>query len=68
MVARLPRTTNALVSKKSPPERTPLFHDAVVQAQPIPQLKYGEILVKIGAAAFNHRDVRLCSYIWTSEV
>ncbi|KAJ7813862.1 hypothetical protein B0H14DRAFT_2851821 [Mycena olivaceomarginata] len=57
MVARLPRTTNALVSKKSPPERTPLFHDAVVQAQPIPQLKSGEILVKIGAAAFNHRDL-----------
>ncbi|KAF7341175.1 PKS-ER domain-containing protein [Mycena venus] len=57
MSTKLPRTTNALVLRKSPPGRTPLFHDAVVQEQPVPQLKPGEILVKMGAVAFNHRDL-----------
>ncbi|KAJ7038785.1 hypothetical protein C8F04DRAFT_1088487 [Mycena alexandri] len=57
MSAKLPRTTKALVIRKSPPGRSPLFHDAVVQDQPIPALKPGEILVKMGAVAFNHRDL-----------
>ncbi|KAJ7268193.1 hypothetical protein B0H12DRAFT_96543 [Mycena haematopus] len=57
MPSKLPRTTKALVLRKSPPGRTPLFHDAVVQEQAIPPLKPGEILVKMGAVAFNHRDL-----------
>ncbi|KAF8151082.1 hypothetical protein K438DRAFT_1688264 [Mycena galopus ATCC 62051] len=57
MSSKFPRATKALVLRQSPPERKPLFHDAVVQEQAIPPLKPGEILVKIGAAAFNHRDL-----------
>ncbi|KAJ6537728.1 hypothetical protein B0H19DRAFT_1180732 [Mycena capillaripes] len=57
MSARLPRTTKALVVRKSPVGRKPLFHDAVVQEQSIPTLKPGEIIVKMDAVAFNHRDL-----------
>ncbi|KAJ7926262.1 hypothetical protein B0H13DRAFT_1973244 [Mycena leptocephala] len=57
MSTKLPRTTKALVLQKSPAGRKPLFHDAVVQEQSIPALKPGEILVKMGAVAFNHRDL-----------
>ncbi|KAJ7627801.1 hypothetical protein DFH06DRAFT_1057661 [Mycena polygramma] len=57
MSTKLPRTSKALVLRKSPAGRKPLLHDAVVQEQPIPALKPGEILVKTGAVAFNHRDL-----------
>ncbi|KAJ7087673.1 NAD-P-binding protein [Mycena belliarum] len=53
----IPRTTKALVLRKSPAERKPAYHDAIVEEQPIPALKPGEVLVKISAAAFNHRDL-----------
>ena len=56
--------TKALVVKQSPPERKPLLHDAVIEEQGIPHLKPGQVLVKINAVAFNHRDVgqtSLCS-------
>ncbi|KAJ7465965.1 hypothetical protein FB451DRAFT_1561264 [Mycena latifolia] len=57
MASTLPRTTKALVLRKSPAGRKPLFHDAIVQEQPLPALKPGELLVKMGAVAFNHRDL-----------
>ncbi|KAG6810849.1 hypothetical protein H0H92_010064 [Tricholoma furcatifolium] len=53
----LPRFTKSVVVKKSPPQRTPLYHDAVIEEKPIPELKHGEVLVRMGAVAFNHRDV-----------
>ncbi|GLB34498.1 putative zinc-binding dehydrogenase [Lyophyllum shimeji] len=49
--------TKALTVGKSPAQRKPLYHDAVLTERPLPLLKEGEILVRIGAAAFNHRDV-----------
>ncbi|KAG5635627.1 hypothetical protein H0H81_010588 [Sphagnurus paluster] len=54
---KLPRLTKAITVKQSPPTRKPLHHDALLEERPIPALKEGEILVRIGAAAFNHRDV-----------
>lgn len=57
MSSSLPRTTRALVVQKDAQERKPVYHDTEVVERPIPSLKQGEILVKIGAAAFNHRDV-----------
>ncbi|KAJ6539836.1 NAD(P)-binding protein [Mycena vulgaris] len=57
MAPSLPRTTKALVLQKSPAARKPLYHDAIVQEQPIPALKPGEVLVKMGAVAFNHREL-----------
>jgi hypothetical protein len=38
-----------------------LYHDVRIVERPIPALKPGEILVKINAAGFNHREV--CSGI-----
>ncbi len=38
-----------------------LYHDVGIVERPIPALKPGEILVKINAAGFNHREV--CSGI-----
>ncbi|KAF7331455.1 NAD(P)-binding protein [Mycena kentingensis (nom. inval.)] len=43
----LPRTTRALVIRQSPPERKPRFHDAVVEEQPIPAPKSGEVVLWI---------------------
>ena len=57
MSSSLPWTTRALVVQKDAQERKPVYHDTEVVERPIPSLKQGEILVKIGAAAFNHRDV-----------
>ncbi|KAF7291249.1 NAD(P)-binding protein [Mycena indigotica] len=48
----LPATTRALVIRENAP-----YHDAVVERQPLRALRPGEVLVKIGAAALNHRDV-----------
>ncbi|KIP08891.1 hypothetical protein PHLGIDRAFT_116893 [Phlebiopsis gigantea 11061_1 CR5-6] len=49
--------TKALVVKQSPPGRKPVLHDAVLEEQVIPQLTPGQVLVKINAVAFNHRDL-----------
>jgi len=54
-----PKQTKAIVLRQSPPDRNPLYHDAVLTTGPIPELKKGEVLVKINAASFNHRDVSL---------
>ena len=60
---QVPSHTKALVVKQSPPDRKPLYHDAVLEDQPLPQLMPGQVLVKINAAAFNHRDVSKHSII-----
>ena len=57
MTVRLPKETRTLVLKKSPADRKPLYHDAVIEKRPMPTLQRGQILVKMGAVAFNHRDV-----------
>ncbi|KAG6911397.1 hypothetical protein DXG01_016494 [Tephrocybe rancida] len=53
----LPRFTKSLTVKKSPTNKAPVYHGAVIEQNLIPSLKRGELLVKIGAAAFNHRDL-----------
>ncbi|KAG5644403.1 hypothetical protein DXG03_008570 [Asterophora parasitica] len=54
---KLPNQYKALTVKKSPSQRDSLYHDAILENKPVPTLKKGEVLVRIGAAAFNHRDV-----------
>jgi NADPH:quinone reductase-like Zn-dependent oxidoreductase len=55
----LPTITKALVLRKVKKQPfKPVYHNAVVETQPIPALEEGQVLVKIGAAAFNHREVR----------
>ncbi|THU80563.1 NAD-P-binding protein [Dendrothele bispora CBS 962.96] len=54
----IPQLTKAIIVQKSTaPRGQPVYHDAVLESRPIPALKSGEILVKMGAVAFNHRDV-----------
>lgn len=59
MTTTLPKFTRALTIKEVSPQRKPLWHDAFLEQKlALPgTLKRGEILVRIGAAAFNHRDV-----------
>ncbi|KAI0819102.1 NAD(P)-binding protein [Irpex lacteus] len=53
----IPKTTKALVLKQAATNKKPILHDAIVEDRPIPQLKPGQVLVRINAAAFNHRDL-----------
>lgn len=52
-----PTTTKALVLEKSAEDKSPIYHDARIVERPIPPLKGSEILVRMEAVAFNHRDV-----------
>ncbi|KAH7906106.1 hypothetical protein BJ138DRAFT_1163409 [Hygrophoropsis aurantiaca] len=56
-MTKVPKSTRALVVKKSPESRKPQYHDLILEEQPLPSLRHGEILVKMGAVAFNHREV-----------
>lgn len=60
----LPSTTRALVLNKAPGAAAGTINDTTVKDRPVPQLKDGEVLVKIFAAAFNHREVRLHVIDW----
>ncbi|KAF8315457.1 NAD(P)-binding protein [Clavulina sp. PMI_390] len=53
--AELPTETRALVLQKS--TNGPFVYDAVIATLPIPPLTEGQVLVRIGAAGFNHRDL-----------
>ncbi|KAI0823601.1 NAD-P-binding protein [Trametes gibbosa] len=53
---QIPKSTKALVLRKAAQAAKPLYHDAVLEDRPLPELKPGHVLVRIHAAAFNHRD------------
>ncbi|OJT08895.1 hypothetical protein TRAPUB_246 [Trametes pubescens] len=53
----IPKTAKALVVRKAAHATKPIYHDAVLEDLPLPELKPGHVLVRIHAAAFNHRDV-----------
>lgn len=59
MSAQTPKFTKVLTVRKSSVDHKPTYHDVVTETRPISPLKSGEVLVKIGAAAFNHREVRI---------
>ena len=48
--------------KEPTPDRIPRRYDAVLTTKPIRPLKDGEVLVKMTAAGFNHRDVSIYIY------
>ncbi|EIW60533.1 NAD-P-binding protein [Trametes versicolor FP-101664 SS1] len=52
----IPKTAKALVLRKAAQASKPVYHDAVLEDLPLPELKPGHVLVRIHAAAFNHRD------------
>lgn len=53
----IPRFTKALVLRKSAAVQKPVYNDAKVESREIPSLRPSEVLVKVGAAAFNHREL-----------
>ncbi|KAJ3551698.1 hypothetical protein NP233_g13030 [Leucocoprinus birnbaumii] len=53
----LPSTTRALVLQKSSSSKKPAYDDVVLVERQIPELKPGEVLVKTGAVALNHREI-----------
>ena len=55
----LPTHTKKLIVKEADVPSKPVFHDAALVSQPLAEPKQGEVVVKIAAAAFNHKDVRL---------
>ena len=58
MSPKLPATTRALVVQESKEPRNTLYHDAALVERPLAQPKPGEVVVKIAAVGFNHKDVR----------
>ncbi|KIK57696.1 hypothetical protein GYMLUDRAFT_45863 [Collybiopsis luxurians FD-317 M1] len=56
--SQLPPTTKAIVVRKRETKSSNGYvNDAALEVLPIPQLEPGQLLVKINAAGFNHRDV-----------
>lgn len=59
MTYPLPKSTLALVLRES--KTKPVYHHAVVEKKDLPALTEGHVLVKMGAAAMNHREVIVTS-------
>lgn len=53
-----PQKTRALILNKTDPVDGKTYHSAALEQRPIPALEAGQLLVRIGAAGFNRRDVR----------
>ncbi|KAI0345388.1 NAD(P)-binding protein [Trametopsis cervina] len=53
----IPRFSKALVVKEPTAGSKPVLLDTALETKVIPKLKQGEVLVRINAAAFNHRDL-----------
>jgi len=62
MSPKLPTNTKAIIIEESKVPRTPLYHDASLIDRPLSPPKPGEVVVKIEAVGFNHKDVRASSY------
>ena len=54
----LPMYTKALTVQKATVPSKLTYHDAVLTKQPLSPPKPGEVVVKLGAVGFNHKDVR----------
>jgi hypothetical protein len=57
MALKLPKSTRALVLRESPIVKPQTYNDAKLEERPIRALKAGELLVKMRAVSFNHKDV-----------
>ena len=61
MVNGYPTSFKALILQPQTDSRKPVYHDVRIIERSIPTLRYGEVLVRITAAGFNHREVGLGS-------
>ncbi|CAK5267074.1 unnamed protein product [Mycena citricolor] len=57
--SKIPRTTRALMMRAPTVAQQSLYNDALLEQVALPTLKPGQVLVKITAAAYNHRDLWL---------
>ncbi|KAF8163758.1 hypothetical protein B0H34DRAFT_837831 [Crassisporium funariophilum] len=57
MSPMVPKYARAVTIQEATISRKPLYHDAVLKERPISIPKPGEVVIKIGAVGFNHKDV-----------
>ncbi|KAI0247919.1 hypothetical protein BJV78DRAFT_1348297 [Lactifluus subvellereus] len=57
MVQGYPTSLKALVLQRQAYPRKPVYHEVHIVERLVPALKHGEILVRISAAGFNHREL-----------
>ncbi|KZT71333.1 NAD(P)-binding protein [Daedalea quercina L-15889] len=56
-MSQLPTSTKVIVVRESPAGNKPRYDDAVLEQRALPSVQKGQVLVKLGAAGFNHREV-----------
>lgn len=56
-MSRVPTHTKALTIQEARVAKKPLYHDAILVERPLAAPKPGEVVVKITATGFNHKDV-----------
>jgi len=59
MAHTLPTSTKSLVIQESNVKKDSTYHDAVLTERPLAAPKPGEVVIKVGAVGFNHKDVRV---------
>lgn len=62
MSPKLPTNTKVIIIEESKVPRKPLYHDASLIDRPLSPPKPGEVVVKMAAVGFNHKDVRDSPY------
>lgn len=67
----LPTKVKALVLRKGDANAKLVLHDAILDSIPLRKPDANEVVVKVSAVAFNHRDVRpkhccdrYCKRLW----
>ena len=58
-LSKIPQRCKAIILRKVVDQRGPYKFGAVLEERDIPALEDGQILIKIEAVGFNHREVRL---------
>ena len=56
-MALIPVTIKALVLRQSQTSQKALYHEVVLEERPLIFPQAGEVIVKMHAVAFNHREV-----------
>jgi NADPH:quinone reductase-like Zn-dependent oxidoreductase len=58
-LSKVPQRSKAIVLRKAEGQNGPYKFDAVLENRDVPSLEDDQVLVKIEAAGFNHREVSL---------
>ena len=58
-LSTVPQRCKAIVLRKAKDQSGLYKFDAVLEERDVPSLKDGQVLVKVEAAGFNHKDVSL---------